>query len=224
MYYSVTFEWLLLYSLLACVECTWFSVLIPPPLSRLKCLLNEFCPEFCVFCVVFKKSNTFYMLYSFTSVPRHIIPKDVFFAKGQEGRRGHGWVFLFGWVDCWPSILICGESRVPVSSLSSRNPVEKGLRKTDEILCHLHPRCLVLIQTFFLRGSAQAWDLPETCLLGCPPPSSQPPLHSWNFWVVCGSESDLCLALLTGRVLLCASEEEQNPGHLGCCPVGGVSH
>lgn len=103
---------------------------------------------------------------------------------------------------------------VPVSSSSTPSPVEMGLRTTNEIPCHSHPGASGSDPDSFLRGPAQSWDLPETWPAGCPP-SSQPTLHSWNFWVVCGYASDLCLASLTRQVLFCASEGEQSLGQPG---------
>lgn len=103
---------------------------------------------------------------------------------------------------------------VPVSSPCSHSPVEKSLRMTSEILCHSHPGVSGSDPDTLPRGPAQSWDLPETRSAVCPP-SSQPPLHSWTFWVICGYASDLCLASLTCQVLLCASEEEQSLGQPG---------
>ena len=142
--------------------------------------------------------------------------RDVSLAEGTGGKkvpaagRGRG-----GRISVKPSVCLCGVEGRAVGKgreglfppLSCPNSVEKGLRKTGSSGGGRSPPLGCLILT-------QSWDLPETGR-GVPPPSAQPPLHSWNFWVVCGCDSALPLASLTFRVLPCASEEERSLGHPG---------
>lgn len=104
---------------------------------------------------------------------QYISHKEVSFVKGAGGKRCLGWVFSqTKWTAVHLSLVVGnpGACFLP----SSPRLVKKGFRETKQIACPATPGCLVLTQTLFLRGSAQSRDLPKTCLLGSPLPSSQP--------------------------------------------------